>query len=100
MLVPTHILYLSLGMFALGVFGVLTRRNAIVILMSIELMLNAANLNFIAFSWALGSVVGQIFALFVICVAAGEVAVGLAILITLIRNSESVNVEEFHILKG
>jgi NADH-quinone oxidoreductase subunit K len=63
-------------------------------------MLNAANLNFIAFAWARGDVVGQIFALFVICVAAGEVAVGLAILITLIRSQDSVNVEEFHILKG
>jgi NADH-quinone oxidoreductase subunit K len=95
-----HVLVLSLAMFALGVFGVLTRRNALIVLMSVELMLNAANLNFIAFSWARPDLGGQVFALFVIAVAAGEVAVGLAILVALIRNHDDVNLDSFHLLKG
>jgi NADH-quinone oxidoreductase subunit K len=100
MLTTTHVMVFSLLLFGVGVFGVLTRRNILIVLMSLELILNAANLNFVAFSWAYPGIYGQIFALFVICVAAGEVAVGLAILITLFRNRNSVNIDEFHIMKG
>jgi NADH-quinone oxidoreductase subunit K len=100
MLTATHVMIFSLVLFGIGVFGVLTRRNIIIVLMSLELILNAANLNFVAFSWAHPSIHGQVFALFVICVAAGEVAVGLAILITLFRNRNSVNIDEFHLMKG
>jgi NADH-quinone oxidoreductase subunit K len=100
MLTSSHIMIFSLMLFGVGVFGVLTRRNILIVLMSLELILNAANLNFVAFSWAHPDLSGQVFALFVICVAAGEVAVGLAILITLFRNRDSVNVDDFHLLKG
>ena len=99
MLTPTHVTLFSLALFGVGVLGVLTRRNAIVVLMSIELMFNAANLNFAAFAWALPDVSGQVFAVFTICIAAGEVAVGLAILITLIRNFGSIHVDEIHLMK-
>jgi NADH-quinone oxidoreductase subunit K len=100
MLTSSHIMIFSLMLFGVGVFGVLTRRNILIVLMSLELILNAANLNFVAFSWAHPDLSGQVFALFVICVAAGEVAVGLAILITLFRNRDSVNVDDFHLMKG
>ena len=100
MLTATHVMIFSLVLFGIGVFGVLTRRNILIVLMSLELILNAANLNFVAFSWTHPSIHGQVFALFVICVAAGEVAVGLAILITLFRNRNSVNIDEFHLMKG
>jgi NADH-quinone oxidoreductase subunit K len=99
MLAPHHVMLLSLAMFTVGVMGVLLRRNAILILMSIELMLNAANLNLVAFAWARPDVAGQVFAMFVIAVAAGEAAVGLAILIALYRNRASLNVDEIHLLK-
>ncbi len=99
MLGPNHVLLFSLALFGVGILGVLTRRNAIIVLMSIELMLNAANLNFIAFAWALPDVAGQVFALFVIAVAAGEVAVGLAILILLYRNRSTIQVDEINFLK-
>jgi NADH-quinone oxidoreductase subunit K len=89
----------SLALFSIGILGVLTRRNAIVIFMSIELMLNAANLNFIAFAWMLPDIAGQVFALFVIAVAAGEVAVGLAILILVFRNRSSINVDDVQFLR-
>jgi NADH-quinone oxidoreductase subunit K len=98
-LTATHVMMFSLALFAVGVLGVLTRRNAIVIFMSIELMLNAANLNFVAFAWALPDVPGQVFGVFVICVAAGEVAVGLAVLIALYRNFQSVHVDDVTLLK-
>ncbi|MBZ5639550.1 MAG: NADH-quinone oxidoreductase subunit NuoK [Acidobacteriia bacterium] len=96
---PQHVMLFSLALFTVGVVGVLLRRNAILILMSIELMLNAANLNLVAFAWARPDVAGQVFALFVIAVAAGEAAVGLAILIALFRNRENLNVDEIHLLK-
>ncbi len=99
MLAPHHVMLLSLAMFAVGVMGVLLRRNAILILMSIELILNAANLNLVAFSWARPDVAGQVFAMFVIAVAAGETAIGLAILIALFRNRANLNVDEIHLLK-
>ena len=100
MLTPTHVMLFSLALFGIGVVGVLTRRNAILILMCIELMFNAANLNFIAFSWAFPDVTGQVFAVFTICIAAGEAAVGLAILIALIRNRDNINIDEVNLLKG
>jgi NADH-quinone oxidoreductase subunit K len=93
-------LTLSALVFVLGVVGVLVRRNALVIFMSIELMLNAANLAFVAFARAMGSVDGQIFVFFVMTVAAAEVAVGLAIIVNLFRLRESVFVDEVNLLKG
>ncbi len=93
-------LILSAALFVIGVAGVLIRRNALVIFMAIELMLNAVNLTFIAFSRFLNSMDGQIIVLFVMAVAAAEVAVGLAIIIALYRNKESLNVDEINLLKG
>jgi NADH-quinone oxidoreductase subunit K len=91
---------LSAALFTIGVLGVLTRRNVFIILMSIELMLNAANINFVAFSHYLQSLTGQVFVIFVITVAAAEAAVALAIIILLARNKGSVYVDEFNIMKG
>jgi NADH-quinone oxidoreductase subunit K len=91
---------LSALLFAIGVVGVLVRRNALVIFMSIELMLNAANLAFVAFARAMNSVDGQVFVFFVMTVAAAEVAVGLAIIVNLFRLRESVMVNEVNLLKG
>jgi NADH-quinone oxidoreductase subunit K len=96
----TWTLALSAVVFVLGVVGVLVRRNALVIFMSIELMLNAANLAFVAFGRSMGSVDGQIFVFFVMTVAAAEVAVGLAIIVNLFRLRESVFVDEVNLLKG
>jgi NADH-quinone oxidoreductase subunit K len=93
-------LILSAVLFVIGVAGVLMRRNALVIFMAIELMLNAVNLTFVAFSRFLHSMDGQIIVLFVMAVAAAEVAVGLAVIIALHRNKESVNVDEINLLKG
>ena len=90
---------LSALLFVLGTVGALTRRNLIVILMSIELMLNAVNLALLAFSRQWGDLTGHIFVLMVIVVAAAEVAVGLGIVISLFRNRESVNVEDVSLLK-
>jgi NADH:ubiquinone oxidoreductase subunit K len=91
----------SAALFAIGVYGVLARRNAVMVLMSIELMLNAVNVNLVAFSQALKSALltGQVFALFVITVAAAEVGIGLAIVILIYRNRETVNVDEINLLK-
>lgn len=86
-------LLLSAGMFCIGLFGVLTRRNAIMFLVSVELMLNAANINLIAFSFFYGNVTGQVFALFTIGLAAAEVAVGIGIILVLVRNYGDVDVE-------
>ena len=99
-MIPTsEVLVFSMALLSIGVLGVLTRRNGIVILMSIEMILNAANINFIAFSQSLNNLVGQIFAIFVIVVAAGEVAVGLAIVIALYRNKGTINVDEINLMK-
>jgi NAD(P)H-quinone oxidoreductase subunit 4L len=92
-------LLLSAALFSAGVYGVLARRNAILVLMSIELMLNAVNLNLVAFSQYLDDLTGQIFALFVITVAAAEVGIGLAIVILIYRNRESVDVDKVDLLK-
>ena len=86
-------------LFCIGVFGVLTRRNAVGILMSLELMLNAVNINLVAFSRSVENVVGQVFVLFVIAVAAAEAAVGLAIVISIYRNFKHINVEDIDLLK-
>jgi NADH:ubiquinone oxidoreductase subunit K len=93
------VLTFSALLFSAGVYGVLARRNAIMVLMAIELMLNAVNVNLIAFSAQLNDVGGQVFALFVIAVAAAEVGIGLAIVILLFRNRESINVDEVSLLK-
>ena len=93
-------LVLSAVVFVIGVIGVLVRRNALIILMSIELMLNAANLAFVAFARELRSLDGQIFVFFVMTVAAAEVAVGLAIIVNVFRLKETVYVDEINLLKG
>lgn len=95
-----HYLWLSAFMFTMGVVGVLVRRNAIVIFMCIELMLNAVNLSFVAFSHFLSDLQGQMMVFFVMTVAAAEAAVGLAIIISLFRNRQTVNVNEVNLLKG
>lgn len=95
-----HCLWLSAFMFAMGVAGVLARRNAIVIFMCIELMLNAVNLSFVAFSRYLPDIQGQMMVFFVMTVAAAEAAVGLAIVISLFRNRRTVNIDELNLLKG
>ncbi len=92
-------LILSAFLFVTGVIGVATRRNALIIFMSIELMLNAVNLTFLAFARFLNSMEGQIFVFFVMVVAAAEVAVGLGIIIAIYRNRETVDVAELNLLK-
>jgi NAD(P)H-quinone oxidoreductase subunit 4L len=86
-------------LFSCGVYGVLARRNAVLVLMSIELMLNAVNVNLVAFSAQLKDITGQIFALFVITVAAAEIGIGLAIVILIYRNRESINVDDVNLMK-
>jgi NADH-quinone oxidoreductase subunit K len=86
-------------MFTVGIVGVLTRRNAIVVFMCIELMLNSANLTLITYSSYLGDVAGQLFVFFVMAVAAAEAAVGLAIIIAIFRNKLTVNIDQINILK-
>jgi NADH:ubiquinone oxidoreductase subunit K len=93
------VLIFSALLFSAGVYGVLARRNAVMVLMAIELMLNAVNVNLIAFSSALQDVGTQVFALFVIAVAAAEVGIGLAIVILLFRNRANINVDEVSLLK-
>jgi NADH-quinone oxidoreductase subunit K len=95
-----YYLYVAAILFGIGVLGVLIRRNAIVIFMSIELMLNAVNLTFVALSRQLQSIDGQIFVFFVMTVAAAEVAVGLAIIISIFRLRGTVHVDEIHLLRG
>jgi len=94
-----HYLILSAVLFSIGTFGVLTRKNAIVIFMCIEVMLNSVNLTFIALSKHVGNMDGQIFVFFVMTVAAAEAAVGLALMIAFFRNKESIDVDDFNMLK-
>jgi len=94
-----HYLILSMVLFTIGVIGVLTRRNVLIILMSIELMMNAVNINLITFAKELEQVTGQVFAVFVIVVAAAEAAVGLGIIIAMFANKETVNVNEIDLMK-
>lgn len=96
-----HYLSLAAMLFTLGVFGIfLNRKNVIIILMCIELMLLAVNINFVAFSSFLGDLTGQIFALFILTVAAAEAAIGLAILVVFFRNKGSIAVEDISSMKG
>jgi NADH-quinone oxidoreductase subunit K len=99
MVPASYYLVVSAVLFLIGALGVLTRRNAIVIFMCIELMLNAANLTFVAAARHLNQVNGQVFVFFVMVVAAAEVAVGLAIIVSLFRNKETVDVDEVNLLK-
>ncbi len=94
-----HYMTIAAILFAMGTYGVLTRKNAIVIFMCIELMLNSVNLTFIALSRHLNNMDGQIFVFFVMTVAAAEAAVGLALMISFFRNRESIDVEEIDLLK-
>jgi NADH-quinone oxidoreductase subunit K len=94
-----YYLILSAFMFCVGVAGVLIRRNAIIVFMCIELMLNSANLTLVAFSSYLGNPIGQVFVFFVMTVAAAEAAVGLAIIIAIFRNKKTVNIDEINIFK-
>ncbi len=94
-----YYLVLSVVLFSIGVLGVLTRRNAIIVFMSIELMLNSANLSLVAFSSYLGTTNGQILVFFVMAVAAAEAAIGLAIIIALFRNKQTVNIDEINLMK-
>jgi NADH-quinone oxidoreductase subunit K len=96
----TYYIILSAILFTLGAVGVLIRRNAIVIFMSVELMLNAANLAFVAFSQVHGTLDGQVFVFFVITVAAAEVAVGLALIVAIFRTKHSINVDEISSLRN
>ena len=93
-------LMLSFVLFILGTMGVLLRRNAILLFMSVELMLNAANLALVAFARQWGQTTGQIFVFFVITVAAAEVAVGLALIVAIFRNKHSINIDELHEMEG
>jgi NADH-quinone oxidoreductase subunit K len=95
----SYYLTLSAIVFVIGLVGVLIRRNLIIILLSIELMFNAANINFVAFSHYLQLITGQVFVFFVMTVAAAEVAIGLAIIIALYRGKATINVEEMNLLK-
>ena len=100
-MVPTgYYVGLSAILFVLGVIGVLTRRNAIIVFMSIELMLNSANLAFVAFARQFQDYTGQVFVFFVMTVAAAEVAVGLALMVTIFRTRHSINLDEVNQLKG
>lgn len=99
-LVPTtHYLILAAVLFCLGMLGVLVRRNALVVFMCVELMLNAANLTFLAFARERGDAIGHLSAFFIIAVAAAEAAVGLAIVIAVFRSRGTVNVDELHTMK-
>ena len=95
-----HYIWLSIILFSIGALGVLLRRNAIIIFMSIEMMLNAANLLFVTFSRQSGDLDGQILVFFVITVAAAEVAVGLALIVTIFRTKRSINIDEINLMKG
>ena len=97
----THYLTVAAILFSLGIVGIfLNRKNVIIILMSVELMLLAVNINLVAFSTHLGDIVGQVFALFVLTVAAAEAAIGLAILVVFFRNRGSIAVEDINLMKG
>ena len=94
-----HYLVVAAALFVLGVIGVLTRRNVVIVLMSIELILNAVNLNLVAFSRMWGGLQGQVFSVFIVVDAAAEAAVGLGILISFFRNRETINLDDIDLLK-
>lgn len=93
-------LFLAAILFCIGVYGVLARRNGVMVLMSIELILNAVNINLVAFGTFMSSTIGAVFALFVIAVAAAEVGVGLAIVLMLYRNKRSIDIDDMDLMKG
>jgi NADH-quinone oxidoreductase subunit K len=95
-----YLIGLSAILFTLGVIGVLTRRNALIVFMSIELMLNAANLAFVTFARSFNALDGQIFVFFVMVVAAAEVAVGLALIVTIFKTKHSTNIDDISVMKG
>lgn len=97
---PGHYLALSAVLFTIGVAGVLTRKNAIIVFMAIEIMLNAANLAFVTFAMSIGDVAGLVMVLLVIAVAAAEAAVGLAIIVAMFRHRETVDVGAFNVMRG
>ena len=96
---PAHYTILSAALFIIGVIGVMVRRNIIIIFMSIELILNAVNINLVAYSNQLQNNIGQVFAIFVIAVAAAEAAVGLGIILAFYRNKETVNIDEMNVMR-
>ena len=100
MITANHYLVLAAIVFTIGVIGVLTRRNIIIIFMSIELILNSVNINLVTFSHMWKNVIGQVFAVFVVTIAAAEAAIGLGIIIALFRNKETVQADEIDLLKG
>ena len=101
MIVPLeHVIILSIIIFSIGIMGVLLRKNVIIIFMSIELMLNAVNLSLVGFSRYYNSVDGQVFVFLIMTLAAAEVAVGLAIIVSLFRNKQTINIDEINILRG
>jgi NAD(P)H-quinone oxidoreductase subunit 4L len=93
-------LLLAAALFCIGVYGVIARKNGVMVLMSIELILNAVNINLVAFSAMTGAISGQVFALFIIAVAAAEVGVGLAIVLAIFRNYRSVDIDTVDLMKG
>ena len=93
-------LMLAAALFCIGVYGVISRKNGVMVLMSIELILNAVNINLVAFSAMTGALSGQVFALFVIAVAAAEVGVGLAIVLAIFRNYRTVDLDQVDLMKG
>ena len=99
-MLAANFLLLAAVLFCIGVYGVLARRNAVLVLMSIELILNAVNLNLVAFALMNGTVDGQVFALFVIAIAAAEVGVGLAMVLLIYRNRRSIALDELSEMKG
>jgi NADH-quinone oxidoreductase subunit K len=99
MITPTHYMLLSAALFMIGVIGVMVRRNIIIIFMSIELILNAVNINLVAFSKELQNGIGLVFVVFVIAVAAAEAAVGLGIILAFYRNKETVNIDEMNLMR-
>jgi NADH:ubiquinone oxidoreductase subunit K len=99
-MVLNQFLFLAAALFCIGVYGVLARRNGVLVLMSIELMLNAVNINLIAFGAFHHNVAGQVFALYVIAIAAAEVGVGLAIVLLIYRNRTSIELDELDLMKG
>ncbi len=101
MIAIQHFLALSSMLFLIGVFGIfLNRKNIIILLMSIELILLAVNINFVSFSYFLNDLIGQVFTLFILTVAAAEAAIGLAILVCFFRNKGSISVEDVNVMKG
>jgi len=99
--IPTHyFLVLSLILFTIGVVGMVVRRNFITVLMCLELILNAANINFIAFGRQLGDITGQVFPIFIISIAAAEAAIGLGIIIALVRLKGTVNLDQVNVMEG